>query len=67
MLSPGLKETFLSSYHKAAMKHSIMMLGTAENNINVYYEGPPVRELHVVDIGDGMLVPTELLRDLFGR
>lgn len=49
------------------MKHSIMMLGTAENNINVYYEGPPVRELHVVDIGDGMLVPTELLRDLFGR
>lgn len=25
----------------------------------------PVRELHVVDLGEGMLVPVQMLRDLF--
>jgi hypothetical protein len=67
LLSPGLKQQFLSAYHEALQKHSMVKPGSANNDINPYYERPPVRELHVVDLGEGMFVPVQMLEDLFAQ
>ena len=55
LLSPGLKQAFMKAYVEKVTGTSDIMLG----------QPTPVRELHVVDLGEGMLVPVQMLRDLF--
>ena len=61
LLSPGLAAVWKQFY----LDNSDTEPGTADNNINTRRVVRPVRELHVYDLGDGMLVPFQLVDDLF--
>lgn len=56
LLSPGLKQAFMKAYAEQKTGVNDILLGHPDDHC-----------LHVIDIGDGMLVPCDLLRDLFGK
>lgn len=66
LLSPGLAKAFNAGdvfgdkylaevYESSPMPYTSFMRDS----------GPPVRELHVYDLGDGFLVPCQMVDDLF--